>query len=1666
MDHLPPAPTPPVNNGNISNMASSNQDRTANLLNLLKFNSGGGGAPQPQRQHPLAIQQTASQQQPQQQQQQQQVPSQPPSGQQSPRDQHPAQQHMSPTQLYEQPTQSHHHELSSPQSQQFAAPIHAPAPAAADPTGLLAALMRGAHDSSSPAPQPHQHQTQASEHHEVQPAVSQPAPEPHQNAFRSDSPPPDETKSFLLNLLNRPKPGQNEQSLMTESSTRSSNDTPQSPDGTSQLLSHPSRPSDAYAAAREYQAKMHRSSGGQSGYDPTGYEQSGYGQSGYDQQQPQPPYAYPASGQQHQHQQQQPQQHQHQQQPQQPQQQADINALYQQLIGNLTTQQSPSHSVAATKDHQASPAGSTHSAVVSPHDLQRQRLDRTSSLHSHQSQTVSHPAAAKQTPPSDDFDRYAAPEAPKESVSDAISDIASKVDRDARQALERAESEMTQAELAEELDQRLNADSDTEFTHARALRNDVDSHDDNVNIFDDPIPDEAVETAHEIVEAAHDAVDDAAAQEGVADSWESADQDDIVVIEEPPVKVFNFPMKPWISMTLKEGTTDPRPEFRDEAIMDIARLKKEFDQMDRNLYTASPNYMTYGMSKQGGLRVIRQDDGKDAKVFTDTKDRIFNVAMSVTPNDYTGVYREAIIGTGISGTVYWVQIRDGDKDHIEDAHLEQCGFALPPMGSSEGDTPGGVLKTRARASTSHPEFFAVGRGKTINVVWPSYVMQSDLFRPGHDRVVDVDRLSRQCSLKINTGKAGKDFAFSQDDTVIVSLDKSGRVKFWDARDLTAAKEDGDPRHPMPAHSSLEVKEPLMTLSSTPEGDRAWPTSVLLLDKQRPYQKRSALRYMIVGMKQNHTLQLWDLALGKPVQEFNLPHSKESDAVCSVMYHASSGMIVIGHPTRNSIYFAHLSAPKYNLKSVSQAEYMQRLVAQDTSIPQPDSTAVISGVREYSFENRGILRSLDMLSNPAMIQDTDEPTLFELYAMHSKGVACVLVKQRELGWSKDNKVLSAVDAVTEGVITVSKLKSPEATPIPAGPVSAIESSQPPTSRVGAARPAAVAKDSSPPSAQLSESAPMSRAKSEARDTEPQSSKENAPEKPERRSRKKKAAAAATAGGNQADAATNGNGNGKSDKTVSADALDAVVSGMETRLGTSLADTFKASLKNLHGKIDDGAKAREDSFNQHQLKLLDMVSSVLNDNTQKVLEALVHQQFTDLVIPAIGDKAASAVNDVVRNKLQPHVSSTVHKEIQASLPHALGRSLRSDDFVGNLSDRVVAAVNRDLLASLTPALASMASQSARQASQELRQQYNDQFERLSAQRAADSAKIDQLNSCVQQLTGMMSTMAASQSSMHAELVKLRKSPVHELPGVPGQSQAQPPYQQQYAPMAAPQQGPMTAAGKPQPGSHQGSYGASQSQGYLGSPSQYERGSQGSAAVPQPQPQPQPQQQQQQQQQQQFHPTQQHRQPIPGAYGNQAPVGEPEMDEDLLQRIRAIEQAIQDGHLQDAMIQWIQSGREEDIFRRSLSRYPPAKFEALPPLMLLVVIATISKNIRPNPRLKEEVDWIEMAIRAFCSDIASHVGSSPPPILSTYVSARQTSSSSSVLTCEKEWDKQNREVARSTSQTMSMLIGRVRLLIDGMQDGFPTDPFLAKVDRAKLEWIVQMADNILTSFGVMAH
>ncbi|KAH0598179.1 hypothetical protein MHUMG1_03472 [Metarhizium humberi] len=1609
---LPPAPTPPVNSGGMP----SNTDRTASLLNLLKFSSGSGSS-NAQHQHQHAQQSHHQQQQ-----------------------QH---QHQSREPSYSQP------EYSSPPTR-----ILQPAPAGADPTGLLAALMRGAHDAHdtddearqpapapAPAPAPVGHEPTQ----QTQPAVT--------NPFANGSPSND-TRSYLLALLNRPKPSQNDQPMLTETS-RSKGAASQSPEITT----------DSNRFFNQYQ---HQQPQPQPQPQPHAYQQQAHHQHAQPQfHQHQPPnsmreayhqvsndssYAY----QQLQLASQDP-----------PADPADMSALFQQLMGSLTQSSPQSHTSQPAshlsqppfqilKKEQSSPAGSQpragseRSPLASPPDQSRHATNRKSSLHVHKSTAQS----PKQALPVE-FESSISAEKSRETVAEAVNDLADQADKDAQEALDRAEHDFVPAGFVE--DEGSKEASGQEWPSKIAHTEIVKSVEEQIvqNIKNGLEKNEVYRATE--MSYMNDASDSGNATgenvRGVADSWESADLEETIEVEEekelPQVRVYKFPQEPWNSISLKEETDEIRPEFRDESIMDIARLKKEFDQIDRNLFTASQTYMTYGMSKQGGLRVIRQDDGKDAKVFTDTKDRIFNVAMSVTPPESGNVHREAIIGTGVGGAVYWVQIKDGEKDHIEDPHLEQYGFALPPISSHDGDAPGGLLKTRARASTAHPEFFAVGRGKSINFIWPAYILQHKLFKAGHDRVVDTEALLAQCSLKINTGKAGKDFTFSQDDSVVVSLDKSGRVKFWDVRALTKVKEDSDYRYPLPAESSLEVKEPLMTLATTPEGEKAWPTSVLLLDRKKAYEQRGPLRYMVVGMKQNHTLQVWDLALGKAVQEFNLPHSKESDAVCSVMYHPASGMIVIGHPTRNSVYFAHFSAPKYSLENVSQVDYIEKLLQplkpnEACSIRKPSSTAIISGFREYSFANRGVLRSLDILYTPITKQGMghmagqdpkDKDRLrFELYAMHSKGVACVLIKKSDLGGSDNTLVL---DAVKEGLVTVSDFNKPQAVdPSHGGNQQAKNTAHRAVPKQSPSQQSTSAAQSD--AAQRgSDAATPAKPSHEAKEAETpaQSSKEGQAEKPERKSRKKKGNAAAKEA--EANGATNpprGTQAGRAESAAKSNSTAAVASGvtfevldstmntMQTRLTAAVSDTLKSSLKNLHVKIDESARLRDENFNQHQLKLLDMVSEVLNENTQKVLESLIHHQFTELLVPAIGEKATIAVSDVLQHNLQPNVASAVQKEIQSALPQALNRSLRSVDFVTAIADRVGTAVNstvqQEIVATLsqrlTPTFRNMATQSAQQAAAEVHQQYNDKFEQMQSRHAADSNKIDQLLSYVTTLTDMVSTMAASQSSLQAEFLKLKQQPVHELPGASGlQSQARDggPGFRGFGPQGGyPNNGFMTG---PNPHSSFTGYQTNQPPTY-----------------------------QQQQQQQQYmagpdylrsgqhvgSPRDSTSQTDVTSASKVASVGGPfanhgsNVDSEADRDVHDVEVLIQDEKLQEALLKWIKGGHQREVFQRSLSLQSPSRFEHLPPVLLLAAIGAISKDLDVNNLLKQRIDWIEMAVRSIDRRAA-----------------------------ERDWRELGREVVKQAYDTICWFIGKLNTLMEKYETGYA-------LERRRLEWIVGSSEHIL--------
>ena len=1438
---FPNAPFPPAMLGSIgSGRPTASQANASHLLNLLKFSGPGSQAPV----HPASVPQEAA-------------------------------------------SREQDHRQSVPLASTL---IHAPAPAPSDPTGLLAALMKGSLKDEPPKPEP------------------EPEPAAANWATTSQT---SETQQYLLNLLNRPKPSQNDAPY--SGSSKSISMTPQS--ASERSNDH----------GRDFSSLQEALSGMHHEVSPL----PAVPVSAFDFESPKPNFE----------------------------EEKPSSKLSPFGYNNPFDDRASTSPLNRTPKSSTTPgaSGAAASAVDYAEGGKRRRLSPLPTAgHSrrHAERAPSSDSPLKNSTPIASAGANSSGDKARETVAEAVNELANKADKEAQEALARAEAEHAQAEIAKDMENLILARTDAEFEEAarvagQAIKKELDKEE-NQDVLEKTLP-------LELAKAVRDTVDEAA-HGPVADSWESAEAeaDEIVVIEEAvaPVKVYNFPMKPWVSITVQDDDKEERPVFQDSSILDIARLKKDFDQIDRNLVTATEGYIGYGMSKAGGLRVIRQLDGKDAKLFTDTKDRIFNVAMSSVAASASSVQKDAIIGTGLSGTVYWVQIRDGAMDHLDDAHPEQYGFALPPVSSGEGDVPGGVLKTRARTSTNHTEYFAVGRGKFINIVWPGFIMQNNLFKPGHDRVVDTERLSKLCSLKINTGKAGKDFTFSQDDTVVVSLDKSGRVKFWDVRDLTAAKDVADGRNPMPARTSLEVKEPLMTLTTTPEGEKAWPTSVLLLDKLRPYQKQCALRYMIVGMKQNHTLQLWDLGLGKPVQELNLPHSKESDAVCSVMYHPPTGMVVVGHPTRNSIYFLHLSAPKYAMKSLSQVDYIQRLTAQDSSIPQPESTAVISGIREYSFANRGSLRSLDMLSDPAKgVGEEDDPALFELYAMQSRGVTCLFVRQRELGWTKDNKVIDPVDAAEAGIVKIGKLNAP----LQSLSVPDRELRQPPEEpslpvtapRIIVSRGAG--KD--PQSSQSQDDAAVRKETGSLAAKAKQDAKEDdvsvphpgpSTDKPEKRSRKKKAAAAAAAAAaaqaaaslatdNPRDAPAGGsNGSSHSPRitpaktaenvktilsppvsTISQEGIDTAIGAMEARICERVSGSIHVAFDDIKKDINTQFRTRDTEFEQKQRRLLDMVSEVLNNNTEQVLGKIVRSELESSVIPAIRDDMSRSISDQLGNKLNQQISHVVQREVQRTLPNSVSQALKGLDLSKAVSDKVIRTVTaqfeeqlpRAVSEQVVPAFTSLTAQAVQQVALDVHQKTVDRMAQLERFQEVQNDKIDGLMVLITRLTETVSTMATAQTQYQDQMLKVQAShAAKQKQPVPSQQQQQ----------------------------HSARVFETASASY-NSPS-------GGYSYPSP------------------HDSGVSQQLIPHR------VREEQERLELQRAAATMDGLMKEGKYDEAMMHWLQSGKEEQLFKLVLINYNPDVVTKLQqPLILLSVGTTIAKELT-GPLLAQKLAWIELVVLQF--------------------------------------------------------------------------------------------------------
>lgn len=885
----------------------------------------------------------------------------------------------------------------------------------------------------------------------------------------------------------------------------------------------------------------------------------------------------------------------------------------------------------------------------------------------------------------------------------------------------------------------------------------------------------------------------------VPSHWEPEVEADSVV------PVYNFPYKPFLTITWNGITSQAAPTIRDDSVLDIARLKKDFDQLDRQLISATSEFVAYPSAKTG-VRIIRQSDGADVHLFKLPVDRMIHVNLCSTSAVLPPTREQNVMAVGASGTTYWAPILSEEdvSDNFTKEHLDARTLVFPPYPMVDENPSGGQnpLRTRAKRSSRHPEFFGIMRGRYVHIVFPFAALKTDKYfvEPG-SRKLDTALFYKEQCFKIPTGgKPGRDFTFSDDDSVVVTLDRSGRMRFWDITPvLNNSTKDGlDPKASLPETPTCH----LVMAAGTP-GEKCSPASILFVDKLRAYYRGGPCRYVLAGLKQNHVLQLWDLAIGKAVQEFVLPQSTETDAICSVTYHAQSGVIVVGHPTRNVIYFINLSVPKYDVPYMTQAEYCRGIAEKSPSIPKPESTAFMSCIRELSYEGRGQLRSLDVLSvapfpgekksngndeKDAKLGDkANLQPVFEVYTMYHRGVNCITVTKDDLGLGPDDRVILPVPAAEKGFLTYKEMAPVTAPPSehpsawsPETSAPASSGPQTPHTSQNAKKEAAaganvpempvIAENPVENTSSTTKSGGKKKGSGESDSVTTSATAGLTPshEKESRRRRKKSNTSNATepSANNKSSASPAAHANPATGVSSSADKaglnnsspltamnfgvpselLNREAKRMEELIAAEFSRSLKGELDSFYSKFNEDRTAQDNASFAKQDAVLQSVSRTLSEKLEQSLTRTVDNAIKNQVLPK-----------VLESSLKSN-EKKIQEAVKAALPHALSNPA----FLNNLSTRVVSQLTKTLetmvtkatTANLVPTLIKETTAAVDPVVKSSEIRLMNRVKQLEEERQQDSKKIDELTNLVRSLSQTVTMMAQGQTNFQGEILQLRQ------------------------------------------------------------------------------------------------------------------------------------------------------------------------------------------------------------------------------------------------------------------------------------------------------------------------
>jgi hypothetical protein len=182
-------------------------------------------------------------------------------------------------------------------------------------------------------------------------------------------------------------------------------------------------------------------------------------------------------------------------------------------------------------------------------------------------------------------------------------------------------------------------------------------------------------------------------------------------------------------------------------------------------------------------------------------------------------------------------------------------------------------------------------------------------------------------------------------------------------------------------------------------------------------------------------------------------------------------------------------------------------------------------------------------------------------------------------------------------------------------------------------------------------------------------------------------------------------------------------------------------------------------------LQLVSDVLNDNTEAVLKNLIIDQITSNVIPSIRSAVDKTVTDQLNDNANAQLNA-IQKELARLVPGAVSQSLQKPETVKSISDKVSYNVNihvEDQIASavnnLAPNIAKITAHTVSQRiGEDVGVQLSDALARIEDHRREDNEKFERLLAQTKDLSSAISTLAASQSQVQSDLASLKQQ-LHE-------------------------------------------------------------------------------------------------------------------------------------------------------------------------------------------------------------------------------------------------------------------------------------------------------------------